>query len=137
MKDKTVYVVYDQNSSFFAVYDSEEKACDVIEYMGMEDFTIRKTSLNPGHEAMRRRLGCFHVLMLRDGSVERIEERNQYRYLSIGNRSFLWNRPSVKSKEISKLPVCLSADVWARNKKHAIKIANESRVQKIASGEWE
>jgi hypothetical protein len=33
--------------------------------------------------------------------------------------------------------VRVSFDVWAKDESHAVKIANERRVQLIASGQWE
>ena len=52
--------------------------------------------------------------------------------------------PSITSDEYSRLglnvdnqPVGRIFSIWAKDEKHAIKIANERRVQLIANNEWD
>lgn len=71
----------------------------------------------------------FKVVMDRDGDTISIGEGN-YSDLEYEFRYGIdWNWHSGRTK--------FSANVFARNEQHAVKIANERRVQLIASGEWQ
>lgn len=139
---KTVWVIESGSYSDYrvrGVYTSKENAEKVLEHMPVGEASISEWPLNPGLEETMRELGVYNVLMLYNGDVESVSEEDRscrYMYMGERERAFVWDRPNIPAHRGKYAPECLNATVWAKNKKHAVKIVNEIRTRMIASGEW-
>ena len=91
--------------------------------------------LDPGIEELNAGLQRFQVFMYRDGSAE-VESLQRSSY-AFPVKSESEQNQVIRSIRLQKgnkswiVPI-----VWAKDKKHAVKIANERRVQLIAHGKW-
>ena len=109
------------------VYTSREKAKLVAKALkapwGYKP-VVSQWPLNPGVDKINAGLTRFGVRMLRDGTVEWVMVQD-------------FDVNAQESYNLIKVnPHPLYAEVWARDKKHAVKIVNERRAQMIANGEW-
>jgi hypothetical protein len=129
---KEVWIIEEGEYSDYRVsgiYSTEKDAqmmCDLINKRDRwTEARIACRQLDPCVREMNDGLIQFDVTMLRNGDVEKCIE-SEYIDTSpeLGHR-----KPSTYRKE------CVSGSVWARDVAHAIKIANEKRVQLVASGE--
>lgn len=120
------------------VYDSQEKAERVAEWLNAEDAsdeaTVAKWPLNPGADALNAGMHQYIVHMLRDGTVEKVYLYDS-RY-SLGDECGIWRRSQAIAYRGKNIQDCINATVWATDEKHAVKIVNERRTQMIALGEW-
>jgi hypothetical protein len=121
------------------VYTTKAKAERVAEAINAGDnfdaATVAEWPLDPGFDAINQGRKPFSITMLRDGEVERIN-KVEVSYYNIGDKYSLWKRTEADAYKGKGIPDALSATVWARNEKHAIKIASEHRAQMIAGGKW-
>lgn len=130
---KTVWVLDEGSYSDYhvvGVYSSKENAQVVYDALHEHSDDMdepEEWELDPGVDELRKGYNPFSVVMLRDGTTERIDQTDRDSY-SLGNRLSIWER--------TEAPAALFGVVWARNAKHAIKIANEHRARMIANGEW-
>ena len=74
--------------------------------------------------------------MLKDGTVERVEPRSDLSGYDLQSKPWVWPRSTAPAYAGQNVPDCLNCAVWADDKQHAVKIANEHRTRMIASGEW-
>lgn len=84
----------------------------------------------------REGYSIYRVLILKDGTIESIENEGQ-KDLFKGTRCWFWRRakaPAYLDKGVSNT---LMVHACAKTEKHAIKIANEKRTQWIAENRWE
>lgn len=137
MSKKVIWAIDDGEYSGYhvvGVYDSEEKAKRVQAAVGGD---INEWILNPSYDDICAGRIPFSVIMLRDGTAERVtpEEVGQYN-IGVGQRAFIWLRTKAEAYRGKGIPDALSATVWARDAKHAVKIANEIRTKMVANGEW-
>jgi hypothetical protein len=117
------------------VYLSKEDALRVAKFLGLGEDEVREWKLNPGIAELNKGLRQYRIVMRRDGTVENVDTVDDP--YDLDTCLTVWDRPNApfwKEKGI-KVQSAISGTVWARNDKHAIKIANEFRAQKIASGE--
>ena len=144
--NKSVWVIEKGNYSDYrvvGVYSPEAGArlvCDRINgEASYAPATVAEWPLNPGVEAINKGLSPFVVWMLRDGTTEQVwMDTDDFEY-TLNDKPTIWRRstaPINKGKAIVP-PDCLTARVFAKDDKHAIKIVNEYRTQMIAKGEWE
>jgi hypothetical protein len=145
MKAKTVFALEDGEYSDYhviGIYTTKERAESVQKAVGG---TIAEWELDPGWSEINKGLNVYLVWMLRDGTTERVDlqdvssyskERHRSGSHSLEGHSYLWQRTQASAYKRKGIPDCLNCTVWARNEKHAVKIANEKRVQMIANGEW-
>jgi hypothetical protein len=140
MGKRTIWVIESGSYSDYrvdGVYSSKknaEMAKRALKSALSSDMTIREWELDPGIEDFRKGYDYWHILMLRDGTVEGDVKRN--RYPSAGSTYGIWKRTEAPATKGKGIPGALLANVWARNAKHAVKIVNEKRAQMIANGEW-
>lgn len=123
------------------VYTAKEKAERVADALNASEnswdrATIAEWPIDPGYAEINQGRRRFSVVMLRDGTVERSDQEEIAAY-SLSDEFRIWERtkaPAFKGKGIAD---ALTATVWGRDQKHAVKIVNERRAQMIASGEWQ
>lgn len=127
---KTIYVVTSGSYSDYginAVFDDEQLAKDFIamfkkgSYM---DMTIEEWKLNPEEENIRAKRKLYFLRMNKEGIASDI---------SIEGSSFSIDYINTIQFDAKKN---LMVRCFADDEKHAIKIANEKRVQVIANNQW-
>jgi hypothetical protein len=74
--------------------------------------------------------------MLKDGTVERITPISIAHYDGLSDSFHEWQREQALAYRDKDIANVLQARVWAEDEKHAIKIANERRIQMLAMGQW-
>lgn len=135
---KSVWVIEDGSYSDYhvvGVYDSKEKAERVRAAVGGE---VAEWPLNPSYDHICAGLVPFDVVMLRDGTTERVDPREVCQYnIWADGRAFVWRRTQAPAYRGTGIPDALNATVWARDAKHAVKSANEIRARMIADGTWD
>jgi hypothetical protein len=96
------------------------------DYNEIEEFKLDSDAA----QKVKKGHSLWHVRMLRDGIVERVERIKllPYNFDGLGG---LWRRTHLGK------PDCLESRVIAASEEHAIKIANEKRTQLIAEGAWD
>ena len=73
--------------------------------------------------------------MLRDGTVEKINKQGVSSY-DLAGACQIWRRSQAPAYRGTGVQDALDATVWATDEQHAIKIANEKRIQMIAGDKW-
>lgn len=121
-----------------AVFSTKEKAEEFMKFVPSEDYNdIETYELDPDVAAqIREGYSPYYVLMLRDGTTETIH-RHEVGMYSVGSSAWIHRRSTLPSRVTPRLPDCIVVHAMAKSEEHAVKIANEKRVQFIANGEWE
>lgn len=122
----TVYVVTEGNYSDYhicAIYTTEKTAQSLANKIGgrVEAYELNTEGIPPEHDR-------WFVRMARNGDV-----------IETDKRSWTYYNRAVESSIITSGRLYwehLYCECWARNKRHAVKIANEQRTQLIATGQW-
>ena len=137
---KSIWVIEDGEYSDYhiiGVFSSKEGASLVQARTGG---TVAEWPLDPAVSELRAGLSRWRVLMLRDGTAEKVEVRDTNEYIissaDLAGEAMVWRRsiaPFFRGRHVAD---CLDAAVWANSPAHAVKIANEKRAQLIASGQW-
>lgn len=98
--------------------------------------TVAEWSLDPAVNELRQGFAPFVVTMREDGAVEKCARWAVCGYELTGYVR-MWRRTKAPAyRGNPDAPDVLSALIWARDEKHAVKIANEHRTRMIATGEW-
>ena len=132
--DKIIYIVTSGNYSDYSivgVFDSEENAKSFIESSSdtsndersyFDYMEIEEHDLNPGIKQIRKGLKYYGARMDREGNTESVEVR----------------APETRERSISYTydKTLMNSYCYAKDKKHAIKITNERRIQILARNEW-
>lgn len=141
MKKKSIWVIEQGEYSDYrvvGVFTSKENAESVksaINHGSYDDATVAEWELDPCVDEINKGYNPFIVIMLKDGTVERCDQRELSGY-SLSTSAWVWRRTEAPAYKGKGIPDALNANVLARNSKHAIKIANELRTKMIATGEW-
>lgn len=143
MTGVTVWVVEEGEYSDYrvvGVFSSKEYAQQIADVIngtgGYRDATVAEWPLDPAVHELRQGFKRFVVDMRKDGTVERCEQQTISGYQLSGD-VHIWRRTQAPAfRGNPDKPDVLQAEVWAEDETHAVKIANEHRTQKIASGEW-
>jgi hypothetical protein len=129
----SVWVVEDGEYSDYrvvGVFSSKKNAERVCKLTGGE---IAKWRMNPAIDELNAGLHFYRVEIAKDGTVSHCGRHEPSTYDIDGTYE---STPWVDYRDHS-LGVHLIVRVWASDDNHAIKIANERRMQKIANGEWD
>jgi hypothetical protein len=117
------------------VFTSEKNANKIADAINAgdkwENATVACWPLNPAVEELNAGMTQWVVWMLRNGDVERADQRDSVSSYDLAGECDLWKRPPHMNK-----PWCLNATVWATDKQHAIKIVNERRIAMLAANKW-
>lgn len=143
---KNVWVVEKGQYSDYrvvGVYSTQENAQKVCELLNAEHgpdaydaASIAEWTLDPAIDQLNQGMSMWHVHMLRDGTTEKVKQRDLDSYDMQGSCS-IWRRSTTPLYAGRGIPDVMSATVWATDEKHAVKIVNEKRAQMIATGEWQ
>jgi hypothetical protein len=121
----------------FSSYENAKLIADAINgYDGSsDDAEIREWDMDPAVSEIRKGLKRYFIHMERNGDVVRCDPQSVSTY-SLVNKFYVWRRSTAPAYIGQNKSDLLDATVWARDGKHAVKIANEKRSQMIADGEW-
>lgn len=143
---KTIYAVSSGEYSdyritaLFSTRDLAQAYIDAVKRPdGYSDFNdIEEYELDPDTaDLMRRGFSVWNVLMLHDGTVERVGRSDNSLYdVQDAPSHYIWPRSTAPGYKGTGAVDGLQSKVWAKTEKAAVKIVNEKRLQMIASGEW-
>lgn len=142
--NKSVWVIEKGSYSDYrvvGVYTTKVKAdlvcTEINKEGGYEPATISEWPLDPGVEAINHGLLPFTVWMLRDGTAEKVVSMcaGDFEH-TLNDKPRIWRRSTAPAYQIKKAADCLTAQVFAKDTQHAVKIVNEYRTRMIAKGEW-
>ena len=137
MKSNKIWVLEEFNGEYSSITGifSTKKNADFVQ--SKVNGVVREYPFDPCVKELREGYLRWRVIMLREGEVERCDS-NQIFYSDIGNdnRFFIWERTKCEAYKGKGIPDALQCDIWAKSKKHAIKICNEYRTQLIAENKW-
>ncbi|MHB8734246.1 MAG: hypothetical protein ACYC6M_02975 [Terriglobales bacterium] len=137
MRRSTIWVVEEDEYNDYRVvglYSTEANAKVIADRYGG---TVAEWPIDANIDDIRRGYSQWRIQMLRDGTVESA---------SVPSNSYdpdcevqFWRRSTAPdSRNLNPPPPdCLVVECWARDQKHAVKIANEKRTQMVARGEWQ
>ena len=129
-----IYVVTEGTYSDYhieAVFDDEALADELARLrneLQSADCQVEEYELNALADKIKQGLLLWRVVMLKNGDTDWVHEAAGY-YPEI-----LVSIPKLIGRRQTE--AMLYATVWAKDKEHAIKIANEKRAQIIALGLW-
>lgn len=141
-KEKGVWLVEVGEYSDYhvvGVFSSEANAeviAKLADAQGRDHVRVTHYPLDPGLAEINAGLSQYLIHMRRDGTVERVEAEENITRDLIGSSYGIWHRSTIPPHQKAGVEDCLTATVWARNDKHAIKIVNDHRAQMIANDEW-
>lgn len=121
-----------------AIFSSKELAQEYMNAVKDSDYNeIEEYTLDPPTaDLIRRGYLVWNVLMLHDGTTERVTRTENGLYDVDAPRHWIWKRTEAPAYKGKGIPDALQSSVWAKTEKQAVKIANEKRAQMIANGEW-
>lgn len=135
---KAIFALEDGSYSDYhviGIYTTRERAETVQKLVGGD---INEWTLDPGWTEINTGLNRWRVWMLRDGTVEEtFHEKITGYWINEESMAWIWRRTQALAYKDKGIPDCLQCLVWAKNEKHAVKIANEKRAQMIAEGKWD
>jgi hypothetical protein len=132
----TVWVVEDGVYSDYrvvGVFSTKQHAELIQEKVGG---SIAEWPLDPKVSELSQGYTVWRVEMLRDGTVERVEQSEMTQYAVFSSEPEIWRRSTAPFYRGKGVQDCLSGSVLARDAEHAIKIFNERRAQLIATNRW-
>ena len=128
---KTIYIVTQGSYSDYhivSVFSTRELAEKFIELQpppGYDEYEIEEYYLDQNVKQIKSGLRLYKVTMKRDGESSADLAQYDEEYMML--KQLWWGVREV----------ILDCHVYAKDERHAVKIANEKRAQMIASGEWE
>ena len=132
MKTKSIWAIEDGCYSDYhivGVFSSEEKAQKIKSIVGGE---VVEWNLDPGINEINKGLSIFNIIMNYSGNIERLTKEDICMYNLSNNGLHVWERTKAPAYQGKKVNDAVCGSVWAKDQKHAIKIANEFRTQNIA-----
>jgi hypothetical protein len=120
------------------VYSSRKNAQMVADQINAaesygEKATVEKWHLDPGVDDLNAGRHPHVVTMAPDGTVEQAR-RLEWSGYEIGNGLDIWRRSKAPAYRGKGIPDAVHGTVWATDEQHAVKIANEWRIQALATG---
>lgn len=100
-----------------------------------EKATVAEWPLDPAVDELRQGLGIYFVQMQADGSVEWCVRKEVSEY-DIRGEVRMWRRSGAPAYRGQGLEDVLWVTAFAKDDKHAVKIANEHRTRMLADGTW-
>jgi hypothetical protein len=141
MKRKIVWVVECGEYSDYrvvGVFTSEKNArmiASAVNAGESNEAKVAKWKLDPAVAELRKDYHQFVITMRPDGTVENLIKQESPSFYDIIGKLWVWERTQASAYKGQDVTDAVHGTVWARNEKHAIKIANEKRLQYLASGE--
>ena len=139
IEKKSVWMVTSGEYSDYSVngvFSTRELAQDYADAFSHDGYGgemyVSEETLDPGNTSFHKMGRKVHrVIMDRDGNTRLVALGKNYELTDNESCSYLFN------SNHSMTDIVLDVSCWATDEKHAVKIANELRAQKIASGEWD
>ncbi len=122
-----------------AIFSSNKLAREYMAAVKNSDYNdIEVYELDPpAADLIKRGYYVWNVLMLHDGTTERVDRtKNDYYDVEDVPRHHVWERTKAPAYKGKGIPDALDSRVWAKTEQQAVKIVNEKRVQMIADGRW-
>ena len=124
----------------FSSRANAKKVADVVNRGntdGYDEASVTRWVLDPIIDELNKGYTPWFVSMRKDGTMEQVEIR-EVPCFGLVSSFDVWDRPraSIHKGEAAPPPAVLMAHVWAKDVHHAVKIADEQRVQFIATGKW-
>ncbi len=136
---KSVWVIeHGQYSDYsvIGVYTTKEKAqlvCDTINKdIIYDEATIAEWPLDPAADELANGMSRYYVSMRWDGTTDEVT-RGEVHYYDLDDETRAYQRFDHKDRKV----LGKTFTMWARDEKHAIKIANERRTRLISEGGWD
>lgn len=134
---KTIWVLHGGAYSDYrvsGVFSSRRNANLAKKALHDHECDVDEWRLDPGVDDLNKGYTRFRVVMLRDGTTE---ESGPASYVfELEPNVWLWERTKAPAYKGKGIPDALVAEVYAKDVKHAIKIANEHRTRMVAANEW-
>jgi hypothetical protein len=118
------------------VFSTKKNALVIAHALELDNDSVHEWSIDPALKELNKGYWQYQVLMLSNGKTEMVDRRHGKLYDVMLPKPFVWERSKAPLYKDTGVPDVLDATVWARNNKHAVKIANEIRTRMIARGEW-
>lgn len=122
------------------VFSSKENAQRVADFLNAseygDDCTVAEWTLDPAIAELNKNRKQFTFQMQKDGTVDSCEPQPPLAS-ALESCVRMWRRSTAPAYVGKGVADVLTGTVWAKDEKHAIKIANEHRAEFIASGEWD
>jgi hypothetical protein len=137
MNDKVWLLTAGSYSDFHivGVYSKRENAENALQAFGGGD--IEEYRIDPHMDRINAGLSYFSVHMAKNGSTSYNNGGHVFRIERIDVNPIPVEVGRAALIRSSDGTAWMDVECWARDEKHAVKIANEQRVSKIASGEWD
>ena len=139
----TAYLVSSGDYSDYhidAVFDNKEMAEEFVQRFSIggwgEKLYIDERELNPDIPQIREGLVAYRVHMAKDGTALLVKPLSEYEYDEHYVGAAATHAIGAHFPDEGRGVVALVTRCYAQDKQHAVKIANEHRVQLIANGEW-
>lgn len=147
MNKKKVYKVYLVTTGAYefnviAPFDSIEAAEEFMRLVPGQYNEIQTYKVNPETTMLiKNGYSMCDVIMLKDGTVESVYWREPSPGDSVTvaceNIHYLWERTKAPAyRDDPEIQDVIKSRVWAKNKKHAIRIVEKQRAAMVAAGEW-
>ena len=121
-----------------ALFSTTELAEEFMAAVSADYNTLEEFDLDPKTvDLIKRGYSLWYVCMLRNGDTEVATKYSMDAYSVSDVSHRIWRRTEIPAYKGKDLPDCLVSTMLAKDKNHAIKIANELRVQMIADGGWD
>jgi hypothetical protein len=139
MSGKSIWLIEQGEYSDYSVrgvFSTKENAERIAALFagGYDTPSVNEWTLDPGVEETLKGWKQYNLTILRDGTVERCEPGRSY--LNLADHEWLWERTKAPAYQGKGIPDALQLTVWAADEVHAVKVANERRVQWIATGKF-
>lgn len=130
---KTVWIVSDEDSRTGYVCTTKDNA-DMIVGAVYGHYDASEMVLDEGVKELKAGMWMYNILMLRNGAVEKCDRVSQLS--GVTNTVHIWDRPKAEAYKGKGIPACLTATVWGKNPRHAVKVVDGIRLAMIEKGEW-
>ena len=132
---KTIWVIEDGCYSDYhviGVFTTKANAELIRDRVGG---TIAEWPLDPKVKELSQGYISFTGEMQYNGTIERMTTQ-ELSYYNLEDNVHIWKRSTAPIYKGQNIQDCVSGTVLAKDRKHAIKIFNEKRIEFIASGEF-
>lgn len=134
---KTIWVVEEGEYSDYHVvgaFSSEANANQIADLVGGD---VAEWKIDPNIAELNKGLRIYSIQMQKDGTIDSCEKVDMSSYALTSISVVMWRRSQAPAYIGKNVDDVMTATVWAKDRKHAIKIVNEHRAEFVANGKWE
>lgn len=125
---------YYKAQEFIDCFGEADRSYD--EFNDIEEYELNPDTVNLFHKGYKP----WNVLMLKNGDTEEVREGDETLFFNIEKamnaEAWVWPRSRAYAFKGKGYSDCLKVSCLARGPKHAVKIANEKRLQFLSMGWW-